>query len=151
MKKSYESLLQTAETVDGVLQESNEMVLTKPYQPGKWSTREIVGHMLYWDKYILEELVPQMTEGAQMRDFPNHDTFNAAAIGALSGRSAAYILRTFVGTRRELASALAAVDQDATFKIGKSTRAFTAEKIARIFVKHDEHHLKQIHAAIERG
>ncbi|OXM16222.1 hypothetical protein [Paenibacillus herberti] len=36
----------------------------KPISTGKWSLREILAHIKYWDKNSLELMVPSMSEGA---------------------------------------------------------------------------------------
>ncbi|WP_227872308.1 DinB family protein [Paenibacillus albus] len=57
-----------------------ESVLTDPISEGKWSIREIVGHLFYWDKLSLETMVPLMVHGATLPPFPNNDLHNEEGI-----------------------------------------------------------------------
>ncbi|WP_254843982.1 hypothetical protein [Virgibacillus dokdonensis] len=34
---------------------------------GKWSTAEIISHMTFWDRYILEEMLPKMKQDATIQ------------------------------------------------------------------------------------
>ncbi|ASA22455.1 hypothetical protein [Paenibacillus donghaensis] len=67
-----------------MLKEIDEHKLLDPIKEGKWSIREIVGHLYYWDKFILEQHVPSIAQGANLIAFPDHDFHNNEAIQHIS-------------------------------------------------------------------
>ena len=96
--KQFEDILDPIQKLKDV----QESKLKEPISEGKWSIREIVGHLYYWDKYNLEIMVPVMVNGANLPQFPNHDQHNKKAISYLRDHSAESIIDAFIETRKEL-------------------------------------------------
>lgn len=145
-----EILKQFEDTLDTIqkLKDVQESQLKEPISKGKWSTREIVGHLYYWDKYNLEIMVPIMVNGADLPQFPNHDQHNKEAISYLKDHSVASIIDAFTETRKELIERIPTVGEDVRFTIGKGNRQFSSESFIKTFVKHDIHHLQQINGKL---
>ncbi|WP_373277925.1 DinB family protein [Amphibacillus sediminis] len=53
-----------------------EASLCQPIKEGKWSVIQIVGHLYYWDKFNLEQMIPYMDEGVDLPEFPDQDQHN---------------------------------------------------------------------------
>jgi uncharacterized damage-inducible protein DinB len=124
----------------------DEQQLHEPIQDGKWSVKELMGHLLYWDKFILERHVPNMVEGARLVAFPDHDLHNKEAIEYIRNYiTAESLIDDFIQLRKQLIKALSEIENTVAFTIGTGKRQFTVEKYVKIFVDHDIHHLKQIH------
>ncbi|WP_047982812.1 DinB family protein [Ornithinibacillus californiensis] len=126
------------------LKEIEEARLLESISEGKWSIRDIVAHLYYWDKFNLENMLPYMTDGANLPVFPDHDTHNAEGLALLRDHSIESIVDLFVKERRKLIEQLNMIDDDIRFTIGKGKRKFSVESFAKIFLEHDLHHLKQI-------
>ncbi|WP_416148296.1 DinB family protein [Salipaludibacillus sp. HK11] len=126
------------------LQRYDEKTLTIPIKPGKWSTREIIGHLYYWDRYLIEAMIPHIAEGAVLPPFPNHDVYNRAAIASLEGRNASRIIDGFISGRKLLIEQISSLDDKIAFKIRGSEEIFTTDKIIDKFFKHDKLHQGQI-------
>lgn len=148
MNKTYEQFESTITELLR-LQDKEVSLLTDPINEGKWSIREIIAHLYYWDKFILEEMVPQMEQGATLSEFPDHDTYNEKAITQLKDHSVEAIIELFVDTRKRLIESLMNIGDDVRFTIGNEKREFTAESFTKMFVEHDVHHLKQISGKVE--
>ncbi|MBC5636501.1 DinB family protein [Ornithinibacillus sp. BX22] len=148
MKKTFQ---QFEETITEVLalKDQKDSFLTNPISEGKWSIREIIGHLYYWDKFNLEEMVPHMAQAAKLREFPDHDTHNEEAISYLTGQSVESIIDLFVATRKQLTKSMLDIGEEVKFTIGKGKRQFTTESFTKIFLKHDVHHLKQINEKLQ--
>jgi uncharacterized damage-inducible protein DinB len=133
-------------TIDDVLnlKEISEAKLLEPISEGKWSIREIVGHLYYWDKFNLEKMVPFMAEGVDLPKFPDHDQHNEEAMSFLKDYSIESIIDNFIVTRKELNERISRLEGDVRFTIGGGKRQFSGESFIKIFIKHDDHHLKQI-------
>lgn len=122
-----------------------EETLTEQLSDGKWSVREIIGHLLYWDKFNLEKMIPSMSHGAVLRSFPNHDLHNEEAVTYLQNyKSVRDILDDFVKIRKQFVNELQKLDKNMEFEIENEPNTFTIETFAEIFLEHDMHHLNQI-------
>src|SRR5690625_2429871 len=143
MNKTWKEFEKTIGEIEKLKKVENDKLL-EPIREGKWSIREIVGHLYYWDKYNLETMVPKMTDGANLPPFPDHDQQNKEAMSFLKEESADAIINSFITTRKELIDSTAKVDKNIRFTIGKGKRQFSAESFIKIFLKHDIHHLQQI-------
>ncbi|MFC4559452.1 DinB family protein [Virgibacillus kekensis] len=141
----YESAIDTVVQ----LKEVPDAVLTEPIAPGKWSIKEIVGHMFYWDKFILERMVPDMKKGKTLIPFPDHDTYNAEATGYIDKFNPMEVMDVFAETRKKLSGELQAIDSTERFTIVNEPGDFSPEKLVAIFVEHDEHHFRQIEDKLE--
>ncbi|MFJ7973766.1 DinB family protein [Psychrobacillus sp. NPDC096389] len=138
------------ETLDAIkkLKDVNEDKLIEPISEEKWSIREIVGHLFYWDKYNLEKMVPLMVSGANLPQFPDHDQYNKESILYLKDNTVESIIDAFIETRKELIENISKVEEDIRFTIGKGKRQFSSESFIKMFLEHDVHHLQQINRII---
>lgn len=142
--QDLEKMIQKVESIRSV----NNEVLQEPIKEGKWSIREIIGHLYGWDHYNVEEMVPLMKHEERLPEFPDHDLFNAQVIQGLDGVSVEEIIAIFIDERKKLVEGLENVDPNARFTIGSGKRRFSAESFSKIFVVHDNDHLKQIQQKI---
>lgn len=144
---SNKAALSYDQTAEAILKykEFDEQRLLEPISEGKWSVKEIIGHLYYWDKFILQNHVPFMNEGANLDAFPNHDLHNREAIEYISVfTTTGSLIDEFVLNRRILIKAISGIDSNAKFTIGSGKRQFTVDKYLKIFIDHDSHHLKQM-------
>ncbi|WP_223701169.1 DinB family protein [Sutcliffiella deserti] len=141
----FEKMIGSIAELNGVSEER----LREPIKEGKWSIIEIVGHLYYWDKYNLEKMVPYMTDGGDLPQFPDHDQHNEEAIAFIKEYSAELIIDSFVVTRKEFIEKVSEVKKDARFTIGGGKRGFSGESFIKMFIKHDAHHLKQINEKLQ--
>ncbi|WP_088036443.1 DinB family protein [Evansella clarkii] len=132
------------------LKETDETKLSEPVKEGKWSIRQIVGHLYYWDNFNLEKMVPYMIDGADLPAFPDHDQHNEEAMSFITDHSTEDLIDSFVTTRKELAERISGVGKDVRFTIGGGKRKLSAESFIKIFLKHDEHHLRQINQKLQK-
>lgn len=140
------ALRQFEDTLDDIreLKHVQESLLKEPISKGKWSIREIVGHLYYWDKYILKKMVPVMTNSANLPQFPDHNQYNEEAISYLVDYSVEAVLDAFLETRKNLIESISKVGEHVRFTIGNGKRQYSRESFINMFVKHDNHHLQQI-------
>ncbi|WP_026909197.1 DinB family protein [Paucisalibacillus globulus] len=132
------------------LKEVEVAYLTEPISEGKWSIREIIGHIYYWDKFNLEVMVPKMVNGGILPEFPNHDLHNAEGVQYLRGQSVESIISIFIETRKILVEHLTNVSEETRFRIGKGKRQYSVETFTKIFLNHDLYHLKQINEKLNK-
>ncbi|MCK0472230.1 DinB family protein [Halalkalibacter sp. APA_J-10(15)] len=143
MNKQLIQFQQTMDEVKGLKEKSTEFLL-QPIAKGKWSTREVVAHMYYWDEYILKQMAPNIADGERLLAFPDHDEHNEKGLELVKDYTARQIIDLFLETREKLVRELERVDDHIRFMIGAGKRRFSIESFVTIFVRHDAHHLKQI-------
>ncbi|SDT50692.1 DinB superfamily protein [Paenibacillaceae bacterium GAS479] len=121
----------------------------KPISTGKWSLREILAHLMYWDKNSLEMMVPSMSEGAQLFfvDIEKHN--QEAAVFAQSYHSLDALIDDLVKTRKQLLILLVEKYND-TMKFTIDNDNYSFKKFVNVFIHHDEHHKKQIEAFMKQ-
>lgn len=131
------------------LKETAQDLWLKPVSAGKWSLREILTHIMYWDKNSLEMMVPNMSEGAQLF-FVDIEQHNQEAAGlAQSYNSLDVLIDDLIMTRKQLLGLLEEKYNDATnFTIDNEN--YTYKKFVDIFIHHDEHHKKQMEGLLEQ-
>ncbi|WP_417900440.1 DinB family protein [Bacillus haimaensis] len=128
-----------------------EEKLMKNTEHIKWSIREIIGHIYYWDKFLLDVMVPEMYEGAALPEFPDHDTYNEKSMKhIIKFTSTNELINEFALTRENLLQKIEAIPANTAFTIGKGKRAFSPNTFMAMFVEHDDHHIKQIEAFLKR-
>ncbi|MCG7346235.1 DinB family protein [Sporosarcina sp. ACRSL] len=121
-----------------------EQQVNTPYQEGKWSPKEIVMHMAEWDRFTLEQRLPNMKESEKLEDVP-WESFNEQAAKLANDYTFEEILELAKGYRRQLLERLEAIDEaewTKSFYIGE--HVLTLEEYFSDFVWHDTHHKEQI-------
>ena len=127
------------------LKELSEEQATSPYAEGKWSPNEIVMHLAEWDRFTLEERLPQMNEGEKLEKFPDFEAFNAKAAALSHVQSFKETLAYAKQQLQAILDQLSQIDEiewDKTFYI--SEHKLTIRSYFADFIHHDNHHKKQI-------
>lgn len=131
------------------LKEMAQDLWLKPISEGKWSLREILTHIMYWDKNSLEMMVPHMSEGANLTFVDIEQLNQEAAAFARSYDSLHALIDDLIQTRKQLLRLLEEkYDEATTFII--DNEEYTYKKFVQIFIHHDEHHKKQIEAFLKK-
>ncbi|RKL69237.1 hypothetical protein CR203_04190 [Salipaludibacillus neizhouensis] len=133
------------------LQSYDAKMLTVPIKSGKWSIREIIGHLYYWDSYLMESVIPRLAQDASLPPFPYPAVYNRAAIASLEGRKVSRILEGFITSRKLLIEQIMSLDDQMTFKIRGSEETFTTNKLVDMFSKHDMHHQEQMESFLTQA
>jgi hypothetical protein len=130
------------------LKDIPEAALLNPIQLGKWSIREIIGHLFYWDKFILEQQVPHFSKNASLPPFPDFELHNQEAIKYIVRYpSITSLIDAFSQTRKQVIEKMSTIDSTIKFNIG--AHEFSKDSFITIFTEHDAHHLKQIRDKLE--
>lgn len=124
----------------------DDVVWLEPIAPGKWSLKELLCHLWYWDVYSLERMVPYFEHNAKLPEFMDIDTYNKEAITQASTfTNIDSLVSAFVETRTKMIHTIEKIyDPAIRFTIGKGKRQYSIDSYVKIFVDHDEHHRKQI-------
>jgi|GEM_PF-478177 len=135
------------------LKKHSENDFFKPIAKDKWSVAEIIGHLAYWDKYVLEEILPNMKQNADINSIDFQELNNQASNYALSGIFGMSLIDQFVEGRERLVAELKG-KSDAEFYVQfkingdevdpDSGAPFSMYSYISSFIWHDNHHKKQI-------
>lgn len=130
--------------VESLLELSEEQART-PYQPEKWSPKEIVMHLAEWDRFSFEERLPYMKEGAKLERFPEFEKFNSEAAKRASVQTFEETIAYAKSERQRITQRLEEIDENEwnkKFHIGDHALSIT--NYFTDFSEHDEHHKQQI-------
>lgn len=121
-----------------------------PLGEGRWSVAAVVTHLLFWDKFSLEERFPFFKEGAELPSFPDFQGVNDRAREyAENIATKEQILDELLAVRKEYREMLEQMDNDklaVSFKI--SNHQLTIGEYFEDFIQHDIHHQKQVNQAL---
>lgn len=121
-----------------------------PLAGGKWSVSEIIAHLGEWDRFMREERLPFMKEGAVIEPLPDVDAFNRRAVGNVKNTEFPSVLANAQKQRALLAKAIEEMDPavlKAPFAVG-SYQTNAADYFEGL-LSHDAHHRRQIDAFLE--
>ncbi|REE94400.1 putative damage-inducible protein DinB [Paenibacillus taihuensis] len=118
-----------------------------PLAPGKWSTREIMAHMMLWDRHFMNEAIAPIAEGKPL-------TYKQSDFNLFNGNAAAYsktisreeLINGCIAVREELVTLLKSLNdaqKEEEYRDGNGN-PFTILFYLEDFVEHDAHHRGQI-------
>lgn len=122
----------------------------KPLSEGKWTVGAVISHLLYWDKYSLNERFPLFKEGAILERFPDFQKVNDQAEEYSKMVPKDQLLDELLQIRDEYISMIDKMkeeDLEISFQIGD--HRLTIEDYFKDFVGHDIHHKDQVIHALE--
>lgn len=129
----------------------DEKTLKTPVRAGRWSMRDIIAHIYYWDRFILETVLPASIDQTEIRHWPHAELYNRAAIAALDGRPVTWICKQGIATRSGLLDEMAKRHGTDSLIIHDREDISNLQDVADLFSKHDEHHIRQIQHYLDAG
>jgi hypothetical protein len=137
-------LEQTVAQVRPLLERVTEQEASRRPQPGKWSKKEIIGHLLDSASNNHQRFVRAALQGELT--FPGYSQDALVELQRFNEMKWEFLIAFWVSYNLFLAKVLAVLPPDAASvqcTIGKNTPA-TLEWIAQDYVAHLKHHLNQI-------
>lgn len=131
------------------LKQSADDVWRKPIAEGKWSLREILTHIMHWDKNSLEVMVPRMDEGAVLLFVDIEEHNREAEVVAQSYDCLENLIDDVVETRKQLLELLEERYED-DLKLTIDNEEYTYKRFVDIFIHHDAHHRQQVEAFLKQ-
>lgn len=117
----------------------------QPISENKWSTCEIIGHLIYWDRFMIEKRLPYLTLENQQLEIPNVQEMNRQAAIESKRKMKDIVVKEFVDERYKLIALLSKLSQEEfsqSIVIGKS-HLIMSEYFEGL-IEHDLHHFQQI-------
>ena len=127
----------------------DEAFWNQPIAANKWTVRELVSHMLLWDKYFNEGAIERIAQGEaltlQHLDF---DAFNANAKVYGRETSVKELISQAIQYRTQIIHHIALLSEAQYVEVYQDGdgNPFAVEHYLRDFYDHDQHHLQQMKA-----
>lgn len=128
------------------LQTQSEDIWNSSLEEGKWTIKDIVCHIMLWDKYFYEEAVHKMATGQsvalQLGDF---DEFNKQAMAYAKTISTPELVNKAIFYREAIISDIRAMPAHVIEQNSMdSNNKFNLTEYLNDFIWHDQHHINPI-------
>ncbi|PEL51880.1 DinB family protein [Bacillus wiedmannii] len=154
--KNIQKVINQLEKFNTYIKELKEVsidVLIEPVKIGKWSAIEIISHIQFWDRYLIETTIPMLRQGDEIQ-FPNHDNYNENAVLYVNnGKTTAEVINETINWRKKLLRVLSEVQDEIVNKpivingnyyCPNTGERYTLLYLCQEFADHDLHHIHQI-------
>lgn len=137
----YKSSIEFVSKLDGL----DDKQWLMPLDIGKWSTCEIIGHLIFWDQFLIEKRLPELLLESEKVVTPKVHEANAIAASISREKLKKEVIQEFIEERQKL---LIFIDElslevfEQFFSIGKSH--LTLSDYFDGLMDHDIHHFQQI-------
>ncbi|MEH7344025.1 DinB family protein [Bacillus sp. JJ1532] len=131
------------------LKELKDDLWLVPISEGKWPVRAVIAHLLYWDRYSINERFPFFKEGAKLDKFPDFQKVNDQAAEYSKNVSKEKLLDELLSIRQQFVSMINQMNEDeleVAFHIGD--HKLTIKDYFKDFIEHDLHHKEQVNRVI---
>ncbi|MFJ8526716.1 DinB family protein [Bacillus sp. NPDC094106] len=111
----------------------------------KWTIAEVIGHLIPWDEFVLNQRIPYLLKGTQLPKSPNVDLINHQASIDSKIRTKGEIINRFIVVRKRLIKTINDLTDELwtqDFILGKDKISFHSYFLG--LVEHDLHHYRQI-------
>lgn len=115
----------------------------------KWTVAEVVGHLIPWDEFLLNNRIPYLFSNDSLPAGPNEHEVNSKAALESRNSSKEDIIEKFIMVRLKLQEAITDLNDELwnnEIEIG-STKISLFDYLQG-FAQHDEHHFHQIKKVI---
>jgi uncharacterized damage-inducible protein DinB len=143
MVEEFKSFIQYVEGLRLIKEEN----LNQPISDGKWTLKDIISHIMLWDKYFYEEAIHKvkLEESVTARHL-DFNEFNAKAIEYAKTKSVDDIIQTCIEYRSKIIEDISGLPEEEYLREYKDgdKKKFSIRGYLRAFISHDKHHKKQI-------
>ncbi|MCH6268515.1 DinB family protein [Neobacillus citreus] len=141
--QKYEEFISFIESLKNL----DERKWASPIAENKWSVKNIIGHIMVWDKYMLEEAILKIKTNQHVTiENLNIDDFNKKAVEYVKTKNKEDILNQTIHYRKEIIENLTLLPEKKFFSnyTDNSGNNFAIYNYLEEFIEHDEHHKRQI-------
>lgn len=119
-----------------------------PIGPGKWTLHQLLGHLVFWDQYTLEEMAPKMKDGSVLYFIEIQKLNDQSKKFSESIGSQSEMIESFLEKRGHLIDYFSThADENLSFTV--DDRPCSQAAYLHIFTHHDGEHKEQIIAFLE--
>lgn len=145
--KLYEQTIDWVKNLDDLSEEQ----WRKPIAPGKWTIAEVVGHLVPWDIFILEQRLPYFFKESILPSSPNVDETNRLASESSKVKTKEELIISFVTTRARLIAAIKEIPNEFwSYPLTLKSKEISPLDYFLGLLDHDDQHFKEIHEALRK-
>lgn len=129
------------------LKEVPEQAWNESIDPGKWSYKDVVSHIMRWDKYFYEEAIARIAADEPLTvQHLNYDDFNREAAEVGRSLSIAELAEQAIYYRKVIVDTIQKLPEEKLEKeyVDGDGHIFHIPTYLNDFNWHDQHHLKDI-------
>lgn len=122
-------------------------IWTSSIESGKWSVKDIVCHIMLWDKYFYEEAIQKIINNEPLTlKHLDYDDFNKNAVVYGQTITATELIEMAVAIRREIIEAIRSMSEAtiAHHFVDADGNIFNVNQYVKDFIWHDQHHMKPL-------
>lgn len=123
-----------------------------PLDDGKWGIHDVVNHIMFWDKYFLEEAIMPIIHGEELTvRHLDYDQFNQKSTEFGRYQNKDNLMKLTKNVRIQILEAIKSMNEDqiSAEYIDADGNKFTVETYVKDFIWHDRHHMNQIEAVLK--
>lgn len=143
MLLDFKSFIPFVKTLEDVSDEQ----WNEPIAIGKWTLKDIISHLMLWDKYFYEGAIKKIIlREPIITKHLDFNEFNANATEYAKLLTKQTLIEQFVWYRTKIIDAIAGLTEEELVKeyMDGDKKKFSVRKYMRSFISHDKHHKKQI-------
>ncbi|KMN45661.1 DinB family protein [Bacillus sp. LK2] len=111
----------------------------------KWTIAEVIGHLIPWDEFVLNQRIPYLFQGTQLPKSPNVNLVNYQASIDSKSKTKGELINQFIMVRKKLINTI----NDLTDELWTQNLILGKNKVSLYsyflgLIEHDLHHYKQI-------
>ncbi|HGE5782932.1 MULTISPECIES: DinB family protein [Bacillus] len=111
----------------------------------KWTIAEVIGHLIPWDEFVLNQRIPYLFQGTQLPKSPNVNLVNHQASIDSKSRTKEELINQFIMVRKKLIYTI----NDLTDELWTQNLILGKNKVSLYsyflgLIEHDLHHYRQI-------
>jgi len=147
--QGYADIIELAEELNTY----GEQAWLTPLGEGKWTVKEVVGHILLWDKYIHDVITSAILNNTPLAELSvgaDIESFNREAGEWALSKTKDEIFSALVASRRVVLEDLQAIPEESFTAIIKDAEGnpFVLKEFIVEMTRHDHHHWKQIESVL---
>ncbi|WP_334076650.1 DinB family protein [Paenibacillus sanfengchensis] len=141
--KSFEEWI----TFVGTLKDLDGGTWASSLEPGKWAIKDIISHMMLWDKYFYEEAINKIATNTELTlKHLNYDDFNREAMVYSKTITTDELMEKAIYYRKKIIETIEALPEEAVEQnyTDGDGNVFHIPQYLRDFIWHDQHHMNPL-------
>ena len=135
------------ESIDWVnsLRKLSEENWRTPIEVGKWTIAEVIGHLIPWDEFVLNQRIPYLFSTEELPDSPDTEFVNQQAAKLSREWSKDKTINLFMDRRNSLIRSLSDLPEELwTQEVHINRNNLSLVHYFAGLIEHDDHHFNQI-------
>lgn len=138
--QSFKEWINFVQSLQGI----SEEIWNSSMEPGKWTIKDIVCHIMLWDNYFYDEAIHKIAAGEAITlKHINFDEFNGKAMEYAKKITTEDLIEKTIAYREKLVADIESLSEEAINQnyIDGDGNVFHVPQYLKDFIWHDQHHM----------